>query len=47
MQINIKTLKGKYCCSKTAIGFHKVVNEEQYKMEYLVYNLKKSSFKFE
>jgi hypothetical protein len=33
--------KGKDCCSTTAIGFHRVTNEEQYKMEYLMYWLNK------
>ena len=35
--------KGKNCCSTTAIGFHRVTNEEQYKMEYLIYELNKKN----
>ena len=39
-------IKGKECCSNTAIGFHNVKNEEQYKMEYLLYNVHPKNYKF-
>ena len=39
-------MQGVECCSSTSIGFHRVINEEQYKMDFLMYNLKKSRIKF-
>jgi hypothetical protein len=40
MPLFVLQKKGKECCSETAIGFHRVTNEEQYKMHYLMYSLR-------